>query len=310
MKRIISAIAAIALAALSASAQDLGQVTELFNTGATALSGGDKAGALKTFEQVLSQAEALGEEGKEIVEKCHEVIPNINLSLAKDLIKASDFDAAINQLKVAAEVAGKFNAEDVADEATKLIPQVLTSKANGLLNAKDYAGAAAAYKEVLASDPENGAAALRLGVALNATGDTEGAKAAFETAIANGQEATAKKQLGTMYLKEAAAALKAKKFADAVTAALQSNEYAQNPQAVQIAAQASQLGGKVNDAIKYFEMYLEMAPKAANAGQIAYTVGALYQQNKNNAKAKEFYTKALSDPKFGAEAQKLLDALK
>jgi hypothetical protein len=39
-------------------------------------------------------------------------------------------------------------------------------------------------------------------------------------------------------------------------------------------------------------------------------VGALYQGAKNNAKAKEFYNKALSDPKYGPEAKKMLDALK
>jgi hypothetical protein len=53
-----------------------------------------------------------------------------------------------------------------------------------------------------------------------------------------------------------------------------------------------------------------MAPDASNAGSIAFTVGALYQQAKNNAKAKEFYGKAVNDPKYGAEAKKMLDALK
>ena len=39
-------------------------------------------------------------------------------------------------------------------------------------------------------------------------------------------------------------------------------------------------------------------------------MGALYQGAKNNAKAKEYYAKAVNDPKYGAEAKKLLDALK
>ena len=86
-------------------------------------------------------------------------------------------------------------------------------------------------------------------------------------------------------------------------------ELVSNPQALQVAGQASQLGGKNTEAIKYFEQYLEAAPNAKNAGQIAYTVGALYQQAKNNAKAKEFFSKAVSDPKYGADAQKALKAL-
>ena len=58
------------------------------------------------------------------------------------------------------------------------------------------------------------------------------------------------------------------------------------------------------------EKYLEIAPNAGNAGQIAYTVGALYQTAKNNAKAKEYYQKAVNDPRFGEEAKKMLNALK
>ena len=165
-------------------------------------------------------------------------------------------------------------------------------------------------RELLADDPDNGTVALRLGVALNGAGKAEEAKAAFEKAAANGQAATANKQLGNLFLKEAAADLKAKNYAAAVTAAVKANEYAANAQALQIAGQASQLAGKNNDAIKYFEQYLAAAPDASNAGSIAYTVGALYQQAKNNTKAKEFYAKAVNDPKYGAEAKKMLDALK
>jgi tetratricopeptide (TPR) repeat protein len=198
----------------------------------------------------------------------------------------------------------------VADEAKGLVPQVKLSKANGLYKAKEFDAAAAAFQEILDADPTNGTAAFYKGAALVSAGKTDEAKAAFEVAAANGQEANANKQLGNIYLKEASADLKAKKYADAVAAAVKANEYAPNAQALQLAGQASQAAGKNNDAIKYFEQYLEAAPTASNAGAIAYTVGALYQTAKNNAKAKEFYTKAASDPKYGAEAKKMLDALK
>ena len=95
-----------------------------------------------------------------------------------------------------------------------------------------------------------------------------------------------------------------------MAAAAKVNDYTENAQAWQVAGQASQAAGKNADAIKYFEKYLEAAPTASNAGAIAFTVGALYQQAKNNAKAKEFYTKASSDARYGAEAKKMLDALK
>ena len=309
MKKLIATFAALAVALGSAFAQDLAAVTEIYNAGAAAVST-DKEGALKSFEQALTLATALGEEGQEVVANCKNIIPNLKLSIAKDLVKAQKFDEAVAALAEVVEVAEKYEALDALDDAKTLLPQVKMSKATNLLNAKDYDGAIAAYKEIVDADPTNGAAALRLGVAYNSAGKLAEAREAFEKAAANGQEATAKKQIGNIYLKEAAALLKEKKYADAVAAAAKVNDYTENAQAWQVAGQASQLGGKNNDAIKYFEKYLEVAPTASNAGQIAFAVGALYQQAKNNAKAREFYTKATSDAKYGAEAKKMLDALK
>ena len=309
MKKLIATLATLAVALGSAFAQDLAAVTELYNAGAESISI-NKESALKSFEEALKQAEALGEEGQEVVANCKNIIPNLKLSIAKDLVKASQFDEAIEALKDVEKVAKEYGAEEVEVEAESLIPQIKMSKANGLYKAKDYDAAAAAFQEILDADPTNGNAAFYKGAALVGAGKNAEAIAAFEIAAANGQEANANKQIGNIYLKDAANALKAKKYADAVAAAAKVNDYTENAQAWQIAGQASQAAGKNNDAIKYFEKYLDAAPDASNAGAIAYTVGALYQGAKNNAKAKEFYNKALSDPKYGAEAKKMLDALK
>lgn len=310
MKKIIATIAAIVLVAGAAFAQDMAELTEVYNAAAAQLDEGNKAGALENFNKAIIMAEAIGEEGAEILAQCQAIIPKISLSMAKDLIKAGDYDAALMNLDYVGNIAEKYDAFEVMGEAAELVPQVMKQKAASQLKDKDFAGAIDTYKKILEDDPTDGVSALRLGSAYNATGAVEDAIAAFETAAANGQEAQAKKQISTIFLKQASANLKAKKYADAVADALKSNEYFENPQTLQIAGQASQMAGKTNDAIKYFSEYLEKAPDAKNAGQIAYTVGALYQNAKNNAKAKEFYTKALGDPKFGPEAKKLIDALK
>ena len=310
MKKIIATIAAIVLAAGASFAQDMAELTEVYNAAAAQLEEGNKAGALENFNKAVIMAEAIGEEGADILAQCQAIIPKISLSMAKDLIKAGDYDAAIMNLDYVANIAEKYDAFEVMGEATELIPQVLKQKGASQLKDKDYAGAIETYKKVLEGDPTDGVSALRLGSAYNASGAVEDAIAAFEVAAANGQDAQANKQISTIFLKKASANLKEKKYADAVENALKSNEYFANPQTLQIAGQASQMAGKNNDAIKYFSQYLEAAPDAKNVGQIAYTVGALYQNAKNNAKAKEFYNKALNDPKYGPEAKKLIDALK
>ena len=310
MKKIFATIAAIVLAAGAAFAQDMAELTEVYNSAAALLQEENKAGALENFNKAVIMAEAIGDEAADILSECKGIIPKLSLSMAKDLVKAGDFDAAVLNLDYVAKVAEKYDDFDTMGEATGLIPQVLKQKGATQIKDKDYAGAVDTYNKILADDPADGVSALRLGSALSALGKTEEAISAFETAAANGQDDQANKQIGTIFLKKASANLKEKKYADAVENALKSNEYAENPQALQIAGQASQLAGKNADAIKYLSQYLEAAPTAKNAGQIAYTVGALYQNAKNNAKAKEFYSKALSDPKYGPEAKKLIDTLK
>ena len=310
MKKLFITIAAVLLGAAIASAQDLASVTETYNYGANSIAEGNKTEALQAFREALAGAELLGAEGEEIATKCKTYIPELEFSIAKELVNNQDYDNAINALKATIAVAKEYGANETAESAADLIPQVLMQKANAFLSAKDFEAAVAGYQAVLDADPTNGVAALRMGSALNSAGKKDEAIEAFKRAAANGQEKQAEKQISNIYLKAAANFLKNKDYASAVSEALKVNEYGENAKAYQIAAQASQSLKKNADAIKYFEKYLELAPNAGNATQIAYTVAALYQQQGNKAKAIEFYQKAITDPKFGAEAQKQINALK
>ena len=308
MKKILISLAALFAAAAMVSAQSMTDATETAKLANDSLAAEDYATALSGFQEALKMAEACGDEGLELVATCKNIIPSILNRIAKSELKANNFDAAIAGLEKTVAVANEYGEADVAAEAAGLIPECWLRKANSLLNAKEFAGAAEAYGKVLEIRPGDGIAALRQGMALENAGKADEAEAAYKLAAENGQDKNANAQLGKMYLKRSVASLKAKKYADAVKEAVAANEYAPNAQALQIAGQASQLGGKNSDAIKYFEQYLEAAPTAKNAGQIAYTVGALYQGAKNNAKAKEYFQKAVD---LGyADAKAALSALK
>lgn len=310
MKKILLTLAAVVLSAGMLSAQDLSQATETAKMANESLVAGNKALALSGFQEALAQAAACGEEGEELVATCKGVIPNIMLSIAKDLIKEANYDEAVTKLNEVVAKAKEYAADEVVEEATTLIPQTLMAKGGELLKDKNFAAAAEAYKSALDLDPDNGNLALRLGQALSGAGKVDEAVAAFETAAKNGQEELAGKQISNIYLKKAAAALKATKFADAIAAAEKANEYGENAQAYLVAGQASQKLNKNADAIKNFEKYLAAAPTAKNANAIAFTVAALYQKAGNKAKAKEFYQKVVGDPQLGAQAKQQLDALK
>ena len=309
MKKILVSIAALFAAASMLSAQNMAEATETAQLANESLSAGNYETALTGFQEALKMAEACGEEGAELVATCKDIIPKTVNAIAKQLLQEDKLDEAIAKLGETIAIAKEYGDDETADKAEALIPQVYMKKAGGLLNAKEFEAAAENYAKVLELQPANGVAALRYGMALENANKDDEAIEAYKLAAANGQEKNAKAQIGKFYLKRSVENLKDKKYADAVQDANASFEYISNPQALQIAGQASQLAGKNSDAIKYFEQYLEAAPTAKNAGQVAYTVGALYQQAKNNAKAKEFISKAVNDPKYGADAQKALKAL-
>ncbi|MBQ1648752.1 MAG: hypothetical protein II047_09930, partial [Bacteroidales bacterium] len=227
MKKLIIIVASMLCAGM-VYAQDLASVTEIYNSAITANEAGNVEMALQNFKDALVQAEALGEEGAEIAQNCKSSIPILMFSLAKKAVNDAEYDKAIAGLKETAEVAKKYGADDIAVEATDLVPQVLMQKANGFFNDKDFAAAADAYKAVLAEDAKNGMASLRLGAALKGLGDKEGALAAFREAIANGQEKAGAKQFVNLLQQEASANLKAKKYDEAIANALASNEFGEN----------------------------------------------------------------------------------
>jgi tetratricopeptide (TPR) repeat protein len=309
MKKIFLMLAVAAMSALTVSAQDIAQATENYNNGAMELQMGNKDAALTCFQTALTMAEALGDEGADIVANCKNTIPVIMTSIAKDLIKAENFDAAIEQLNKTIEVAEGYGNADVVADAKTLIPQVLMSKAGDMLNAKNFAGAAETYQQVVAADTTNAMAALRLGMALGALGKNAEAENAYLLAARHGQEKSAYKQLSNTYVKQAAALLKAKNYQGAVDAALKSNGYLENPTAMKVAGTAASQLKKNDDAIKYLEKYLELSPNAKDAAQMMYTIAATAQTMGNNAKAKEYYQKITSDPKFGPTAQEMLKTL-
>ena len=313
MKRIILLMAAIGLSFGVMSAQDLATATSTFNSGAEALAANNKTGALEYFQKALSIAEALGEEGKDVAENCKNAIPSTILSIGKELYNNKDFAGAKARFEEAAKVATEYGNTEVSDEVAELLPtvskRIALAKVNDAMKAKDINGVIAAYEEAVALDTTDANTALKFGQFLGNAKKYDEAVKYLEMAGRNGQEGNAKSLLSTTFLKNAADQLKAGKYADAVALAEKANSYKENAQAYLVAGQASQKSNTNADAITNFEKYLELAPTAKNANAIAFTVGALYQQGGNKAKALEFYKKVENDPQFGPQAKPLIASL-
>ena len=309
MKRLFVSLAALALAAGIASAQDFNAAVETFNMGAQTLET-NKAEALTQFKSALTQFEACSEEeAAEMVAQCKQIIPQTILSIAKEQINEAQYDEAIATLKEAATVAGEYGVEDVIADTKELIPNAYSRKGATLLKAKDFAGAAAAFKEVVALDPADGQSQLLYGQALMQAGDNDAAVAAFEAAAANGKEDQANKLLSNLFLKEGMTLVKAGKSADAIEALEKSNSYLESANAYKLIASANTKLGKSKAAIEAYKKYLEIDPNAKDAADVMFTIAATAQKAGDKATAIEYYKKLSGNAKYAAQATQQLGAL-
>lgn len=309
MKRIVMLFAAAAMTVSVAFAQDINAVTETYNNGAMELEMGNKEAALEYFMSALTEAEALGDAGLEIADNCKMTIPIVMISLANELIEAENYDAANEWLTKAEEAATLYGDTEKAAEAAAKKNQLLMKKASELVKAKDYANAIVVYQQILAIDPDNGRAALTMGQAYAALGNSDEAEAAYTIAAANGMEKQANKQLSNLYVRKASASLKAKNLQEAYDFALKSNQYLENANAYKIAGQCAMNLGKTAEGLTLLEKYVEIDPDARDVNQMKFNIAATAQKLGDKEKAKAYYEQVVSDPKFGPQAQQQLNAL-
>ena len=309
MKRLFVAVAAFALAAGIASAQDYNAAVEAFNMGAQTLET-NKAEALTQFKSALAQFEACEEaEAAEMVAQCKKIIPQTILSIAKEQSNNAEYDEAVATLKEAAAVAEDYGIEEVAADAKELIPNAFSRKGAALLKAKDFVAAAAAFKEVVAINPEDGQSQLLLGQSLMQAGDNAAAIAALEAAAAAGKAEQANKLLSNVFLKEGMALVKAGKSAEAIEALEKSNGYVESSNAYKLIASANTKLGKSKAAIEAYKKYLDIDPNAKDAADVMFTIAATAQKAGDKATAIEYYKKLSSNAKYAAQAAQQLGAL-
>ena len=308
MKRLFVAVAAFALAAGIASAQDMSAAVETFNMGAQTLES-NKVEALAQFKSALTQFEACAaDEAAEMIAQCKKIIPQTMVSIAKEQINESKYDEALETLKEATACAEGYAQEEIAAEAKELVPTAYVRKGAALMKAKDFVGAAAALKGAVTIDPTDGQNQLLYGQALMQAGDNDNAVAALEAAAANGKEDQAKKLLSNLFLKEGMALVKANKSAEAITALEKANSYGESANAYKLIASANTKLGKSKAAIEAYKKYLEVDPNAKDAADVMFTIAATAQKAGDKATAIEYYKK-LSGTKYADQAKQQLSAL-
>lgn len=295
-KFVIAAIISI-FAFGAANAQDLAQVAEKYNTAAAALQEGKNAEALAGFQSVLTEATALGEDGKELAGHCKEYIPKILLQMGKEAVNTKNYTEAIAKLKEATAKGTEYGQASLAQEATALIPQIYIAEGSDALNAQDVTKAIAKYKEAIALDGNNGKAYYFLGLAYDQANNNDEAIKALTKASELGEKESANDQLGKIFLIKANNALKVKNFTEAISNATKSNSYVESSQADKILGIAAFNAKKYDQAIPALEKVIATDSKALD---MKFYLARAYEAKGNKAKACTYYKASAADPRFKA----------
>ena len=275
MKKILVSLAVVLCSAAMVSAQDLETVTTTYNNAAAAIAE-NKTEAIKLFEEALSGAEALGEDGAAIVDQCKEILPKLYVSVAKEAVAAKDFTTAISKFKVAEDIAEQYGDEEAKAEVAEIMPKIF----------------------------------IQLGASQLKEGNMDAAIETFEEALELGQTDVASKQLSNIYVKKAAAAQKAKDLKGAMEMAQRSIEYLDNATAQKLLG-LSALSLKQNkvaaDALK---AYLALSPEAKDKVQIMYQLGTALVAAGENGEACGYFKQIAQDAKWGEAARYQITTLK
>lgn len=298
MKKLFLTLALTLLLVPTLFAQDLETTTNLYNAGAVALNEGNKAEAIKNFEEAYEQAAMLGAEGMDIMENCKGIIPSIYMAIGKEFGEKRDITNAVKNLETGLARAEEFGNTSVAQQIKAVFPPLFMQEGSTKLNEKDFTGAIENYKKVLEYNPSFAMAYLRMGMAASRIGDDALTISSYEKAIELGQKATASKQLATYYLKKSLPALKAKKFDTAIEFAQKSASVLETPQAFNICGKAAFSKKDYALAISSFEKYIALSPNAKDKNQAFYQLGTAYESTGNKAKACSYYKQIMNDPSF------------
>lgn len=287
MKKIVLLIAAAIVGISFAGAQDIQKATELAKQANEALTSGNAQAAIENFQAAATEASQCTEEGAaDLAASCKRGLAQAYYSYANSLIEGGNLSEAIEQLVSAAKIATEIEETELAEKAQDKTTQLHQAIANAKIKAagaeKDAAAKLATYKdaiehldEVIAKEADNAKAFLQKGQVLSAINEKAQAVESYMKAAELGMADAANKQLSNIFVKEAAAKLKAKDFKGAVSAALKANEYLESANAYKIAGTASNALKDVPAAEKYLSKYLELAPDAKDAEQIKAAVAAL-----------------------------------
>ena len=268
----------------------------------------DPAAALSSFNKCVEICTSLGEEGDEARTMSEIQIPKLQYSIARSVMEAKDYEAAIEQFNLAIEYAEKYNDSQVKESSLKLVPQLHYIVGNSDSKSKEFDKAIENYDKAIGYNPGYTKAYLGKGLVYRETGDLENMKATLDKCIELGLNTndtksveTAEQVIQITYFNEAVKAISEQRMDDAEEALKTTIEYGNT--SVDAYYQLGKIfNGKNNwpDAINMINKAIELETGDETAkAKLYYELATSYVGQGDTDAACEAYKKAA----FGAYAE-------
>lgn len=270
------------------------QATVAYNEARELVSGGNFDQGIARYIQALSTAESAEcEECSDIVELVEGQIPRVYFSRASNAFNefrsdrsAAAADQAIAYFQEAAEIGQEFGDEQVAQQSTRVIPQIHYNKSLAQYQQEDFDGALASLNRAIELNANYTLAYYQRAIVLNNNGSSlDDIVSAFEQAIQVGESvgeadvaARARTRLGEELLYRGTNSLEEEQVGEAIELFTQAEQYIPEDADLHYRfAEAYNNQGDASSAIEHAEQALELENGGVTArAKIYYELGRAY----------------------------------
>jgi tetratricopeptide (TPR) repeat protein len=308
--------AAFVFPTVNLNAQTKDEIGTAYNA-ALQQSGTDLAGAVASMSDVIGMCEKLGAEADDLKANASKVISGWQYSVANNLMKEKNLDAAIPAFEKSLELANKYNDAGVREKATGQLPKVYFAKGNALYKTEDYTNALAFYDKALAFDKDYTKVYLMKGQAFKKKGESENMKAAMDKAIELGNATndtatvnSASKVMSADFLARSNKAFASKAYGQAIDLANQSLVYGSSSATYLILAVSYNAQSKADLAIESANKGIALETKPEKLVDFYFQLGKGYEIKKDNANACANYKKVTSGANKAAADYQIKTVLK
>ncbi|WP_165141435.1 tetratricopeptide repeat protein [Halalkalibaculum roseum] len=154
-------------------AQDRGAAVQAFNKALELAKSNEYDQAIEMYNQAIAQAEQLGEEGQDIVQRVEKQLPSIYYQKAlasyKEFQKAkslSSLETTIENFQEASEMSSEYGNDDISGKADQVVTQLYYTKSILQYKSSNYSESLASLNQAIERNPNYAKAYYQKGIVL------------------------------------------------------------------------------------------------------------------------------------------------